>query len=113
MLYSNSASNPIIYNVSNEQFHEGFRQHFKPCLKALCPGAKCREEEGTSNTKETDCVSLVYAPKGRISDAKGSISDANENDCQMSSLNNNCNGIEVIHGPTDTRLSCNPTCTAV
>ena len=80
----------FIYNVSNEQFHEGFRQHFKPCLKALCPGAKCKEEEGTTNTKETDYVSLVYGPKGRMS-------DANENNCQMSILTNNCKGFEAVH----------------
>jgi hypothetical protein len=68
MLYSNSASNPILYNICNEQFRDGFKKYFKPCSRTLCPGMNCKEEEYSNETKESDFISLVYhSPKTRLS----------------------------------------------
>ena len=67
MLYCNSASNPILYNLCNDQFRDGFRQYFAPCSRALCPGIHCKEEEYSNETKESDYISLVYSPKFRLS----------------------------------------------
>ena len=69
MLYSNSASNPILYNICNEQFRDGFKQYFKPCSRTLCPGMNCKEDEYSNETKESDYISLVYSPKSRLSTA--------------------------------------------
>ena len=67
MLYCNSASNPILYNICNEQFRDGFKKYFKPCSRTLCPGINCKEEEYSNETKESDVISLVYSPKSRLS----------------------------------------------
>ncbi len=67
MLYSNSASNPILYNICNEQFRDGFKQYFKPCSRTLCPGMNCKEEEYSNETRESDVISLMYSPKTRLS----------------------------------------------
>ena len=67
MLYCNSASNPILYNLCNDQFRDGFKQYFAPCSRALCPGVHCKEEEYSNETKESDYISLVYSPKMRLS----------------------------------------------
>lgn len=97
MLYSNSACNPIIYNVSNEQFRDGFRQYFKPCLKMLCPWEKCKEQDVSNGMKETDLMSL-YDPRSSISHHNGYQGRRS---------------IEVKHGPNDAMLSRDSTCTAV
>lgn len=68
MLYSNSASNPILYNICNDQFREGFKQYFKTLARTLCRKTN-KEEDYSNETKESDCMSLVYSPKKRLSTA--------------------------------------------
>lgn len=67
MLYSNSASNPILYNICNEQFRNGFKQYFKPCLKTFCPMGSCINEEYSNEAKELEYTSLKYSPRTRLS----------------------------------------------
>lgn len=97
MLYSNSACNPIIYNISNEQFRDGFRQHFKPCLKALCPGTKCNEEDVSNETRETDYLSLFITTKSRMA-------DMNQNACVHVPIAKNVKSPTAVYGTSETRL---------
>ena len=86
MLYCNSASNPILYNICNEQFRDGFKQCFKPCLRTLCPGMYCKEEEYSNKIRESDCISLVYSPKTRLSTVS-QISSTRTSNCMTVSFN--------------------------
>ncbi|XP_028393029.1 neuropeptide SIFamide receptor-like [Dendronephthya gigantea] len=88
MLYGNSASNPILYNICNDQFREGFKQHFRTVSRTFCAG---KDEEYSNETKESECISLVYSPKGRLSTAShvsvGGSSITPDSKCMPDSLN--------------------------
>lgn len=58
MLYCNSACNPILYNICNEQFRDGFREYFAPCFNVLCPGVNCKKRRRRASQRESEAFSF-------------------------------------------------------
>ena len=101
MLYSNSASNPILYNICNDQFRDGFRNYVKPFMRTICLGKRRSNEEESYHSRVTTDYNPPYKPNN---------DDFNRNN----SLHQSPTVLTVVYGTADTKsLSDGSNCSLV